>query len=79
MNLIFTNIIAQNGYIDQYIRFVYYFSPMYNVSKWVVIRIPHPPSLDAHRDNIGLMEKIEFKFVLFSTGQTLLTLYIGEK
>ena len=39
MALIFTDIIAQNGYIGQYIRFVYYFSPMYNVSTWVVIRI----------------------------------------
>ena len=37
--MIFTDIIAQNGYIGQYIRFVYYFSPMYNVSTWVVIRI----------------------------------------
>ena len=39
MALIFTDIIAQNGYIGQYIRFVYYFSPLYNVSTWVVIRI----------------------------------------
>ena len=31
--------IVQNGYIAQYIRFVHYFSPMYNVSTWVVIRI----------------------------------------
>ena len=37
--MIFTDIIAQNGYIGQYIRFVYYFSPMYNVSTWFVIRI----------------------------------------
>ena len=35
--MIFTDIIAQNGYIGQYIRFVYYFFPMYNVSTLVVI------------------------------------------
>ena len=30
---------SKNGYIGQYIRFLHYFSPMYNVSTWVKIRI----------------------------------------